>query len=1194
MRRLSAMLLAASLVLVAACGGGPDDTSTAESDGASRRLFQPAGVIGPDSFSPSFAAATYQAAAAARVTDTSSDGTVNGPAIEPGSTASGSTPGLYAGRTYGGTGANICDVEKMIAFLTFYEDRGRAWAAIHGIAFEGLGTYLRDLTPVFTLQNLNVTMFGFKNGKSYGYDAVLEAGTAILIDDQGMPRARCACGNPLLGPSEDIPEGTDEPTPDEPVDGNPQTQDSVPPETDGAPDTTIGAPDTTDGPVDEQPIPDREPACPDWNAPNPQYVDTNGMAWLFNAFTGKWISLDDPTLVNVPAAELPGFSERCVDADRQLVPECPSPTDEGWTPYQNAFGETFEYALLAGWTSTATGARFGTLEEIPGYLEECGAPGTSTPCPPRDAPLYSSWTAPDGSVWYLSVGVGFGAPALRWENLDIPETVRDEDLYERYCGNRPDPADREPVCPPTTPALNAIWIDANGDGWVYAAGKGGVVGWDNVSTEEIEVLFTSELPNAPDGCDPQDPPRHWACPPILNIPEGSTYEGADGSLYVWTPAAGGWIGREGNVVVYTVLLPGFRQRCLPPCPPIDAHEQNGPGVWVDPSSGDIWIKPTGRFEWINISSVDPANPVIDDVQRVGDTASLPFWTEECLPPCAPGTTGEPTFARDEDGRPVDDSESSGPITIDLNSGVTVTPSDDTLVVTEVFPEFLRAVTATGDDCNPNGCVDLTEVPALGHYFIDSYGVAWRYSDDDIWQSENGESVYSVFDIPGYGSACLSPETTSQRDCPVEFEGTRYTDSRNITWTWVGTNATPEESTHEKKWFTLYADGSHEYRYTFQLDPFLADCPKPDGLDEPVDAIVSVGVPRDVCAGDTVSFKIKVIEIVTGTTFDYAVAVDGEMIASAEVGDGIHLVTWSPTAADQYEVSLVGRTSRGQTGEYSFVIDVVDCGTTTTEGDNTAPIVELGFFPSCVEAPSIGSADLVVFVVVADADGDSVTVVVSGGSPDLLLPEQSGTVEGSGESSFVYSVTADYAGQTLTFDVVADDGVTSTRAQGTARVESVGGCSATPATIRPPATSTTPPTTTRPPATSTTPPTTTRPPVTTTTAPPTTTSAPVAPNSAPDVSYDLDSRYDANNQLCTVRVSAVDTDRGQTVSIGVSGDAVSSTAGEVTRVYTIRVQPNDRGSLPSAHAAFDSAGARVPLSFTVEARLGANGYSCVRV
>jgi hypothetical protein len=43
-----------------------------------------------------------------------------------------------------------------------------------------------------------VTNHGFANGVATPYQAVLQAGTAVLVDHYGTPRARCYCGNPLL------------------------------------------------------------------------------------------------------------------------------------------------------------------------------------------------------------------------------------------------------------------------------------------------------------------------------------------------------------------------------------------------------------------------------------------------------------------------------------------------------------------------------------------------------------------------------------------------------------------------------------------------------------------------------------------------------------------------------------------------------------------------------------------------------------------------------------------------------------------------------------------------------------------------------------------------------------------------------------------------------------------------------------
>ena len=42
-----------------------------------------------------------------------------------------------------------------------------------------------------------VTNHGFTDGAATTLHSVLQAGSAVLIDRYGVPRARCACGNPL-------------------------------------------------------------------------------------------------------------------------------------------------------------------------------------------------------------------------------------------------------------------------------------------------------------------------------------------------------------------------------------------------------------------------------------------------------------------------------------------------------------------------------------------------------------------------------------------------------------------------------------------------------------------------------------------------------------------------------------------------------------------------------------------------------------------------------------------------------------------------------------------------------------------------------------------------------------------------------------------------------------------------------------
>ncbi|GHF01088.1 hypothetical protein GCM10018785_74850 [Streptomyces longispororuber] len=65
--------------------------------------------------------------------------------------------------------------------------------------------YLRGLTPVVPRADTRVTGHGCRDGRATGHQAVLQARTAVLVDDRGLPRVRCACGNPLLPPDTTTP-----------------------------------------------------------------------------------------------------------------------------------------------------------------------------------------------------------------------------------------------------------------------------------------------------------------------------------------------------------------------------------------------------------------------------------------------------------------------------------------------------------------------------------------------------------------------------------------------------------------------------------------------------------------------------------------------------------------------------------------------------------------------------------------------------------------------------------------------------------------------------------------------------------------------------------------------------------------------------------------------------------------------------
>ncbi|MGH3981963.1 MAG: DUF6777 domain-containing protein [Pseudonocardiaceae bacterium] len=50
---------------------------------------------------------------------------------------------------------------------------------------------------LFLRSDTSVTNHGFRDGNETTLHSVLQAGTAVLVDKYGVPRARCYCGNPL-------------------------------------------------------------------------------------------------------------------------------------------------------------------------------------------------------------------------------------------------------------------------------------------------------------------------------------------------------------------------------------------------------------------------------------------------------------------------------------------------------------------------------------------------------------------------------------------------------------------------------------------------------------------------------------------------------------------------------------------------------------------------------------------------------------------------------------------------------------------------------------------------------------------------------------------------------------------------------------------------------------------------------------
>ncbi|WP_339127566.1 DUF6777 domain-containing protein [Streptomyces sp. f51] len=152
-------------------------------------FLQSADKAGPDPFTESTANDTSAAPTdpATPATSAPANATV---------AVSGNAPGLYGGTR----DVSSCDVEKQISALKADPAKNKAFASVEGIQPDEVPAYLRSLTPVQLRLDTRVTNHGYRNGAPTSFQSVLQTGTAVLVDSRGVPRVRCACGNPLLPP----------------------------------------------------------------------------------------------------------------------------------------------------------------------------------------------------------------------------------------------------------------------------------------------------------------------------------------------------------------------------------------------------------------------------------------------------------------------------------------------------------------------------------------------------------------------------------------------------------------------------------------------------------------------------------------------------------------------------------------------------------------------------------------------------------------------------------------------------------------------------------------------------------------------------------------------------------------------------------------------------------------------------------
>lgn len=183
--------VAVAVALAVQGGGGDKGGSGATKGTALEILRQPADAPGPNPFTASVAADSLPADAPTPTASASpAQDTLGAPAV------SGGTPGLYGGHR----GVPSCDVGRLIANLTADSAKAKAFADVVGIEPGGIRGYVHTLTPVLLRADTRVTDHGYRSGSAVAFPAVLQAGTAVLAGPHGLPRLRCAGGNPLQPP----------------------------------------------------------------------------------------------------------------------------------------------------------------------------------------------------------------------------------------------------------------------------------------------------------------------------------------------------------------------------------------------------------------------------------------------------------------------------------------------------------------------------------------------------------------------------------------------------------------------------------------------------------------------------------------------------------------------------------------------------------------------------------------------------------------------------------------------------------------------------------------------------------------------------------------------------------------------------------------------------------------------------------
>ena len=186
-RNRNVLYIVLGVLLVGAIIGTLVVVLTGDEAAADEVFLEPAGSDGTDPFTRNIDDVTAGALA----------GEVNG-------SQNGSEPGLYGGTRDDAS----CNRLALVRFLSDEPEKAAAWARVHDIEPDAIFEYVSSLTPVLLRGDTRVTNHGFRDGTANPIQSVLQAGTAVLVDEFGIPRVRCSCGTRSFHPSRRSHPGT--------------------------------------------------------------------------------------------------------------------------------------------------------------------------------------------------------------------------------------------------------------------------------------------------------------------------------------------------------------------------------------------------------------------------------------------------------------------------------------------------------------------------------------------------------------------------------------------------------------------------------------------------------------------------------------------------------------------------------------------------------------------------------------------------------------------------------------------------------------------------------------------------------------------------------------------------------------------------------------------------------------------------